>query len=306
MDKTPFAEGDCDMENETLLSLFEQDKDMVMSEIARDRSPAAAQAVAEKAIDRVLYRHAEHCGDPAVRESAQIILRTIKSALPLMDSVGEVHRWQKTVGADSKPKPSPLAWAALALGAVLVVSAMLGLMLSGGRLLGIVVLVEALLPVAAGMALLFWAGMRFASPKKARSRGGEESSAVREEFLVDSEKLWHHLRGMMLLADGMLDSVRARAASQRQAEAAGTSALPAGQAELFAGILENAYGQQTADAKEMIEAIRFYLHSTQVEVVDYAKGREAWFEFLPAMRPGTIRPALVSGEKLLKKGLASE
>ena len=294
------------MENETLLSLFEQDKDMVMAEIARDRSPAAAQAGVEKAIDRVLYRHAEHCGDPAVRESAQLILRTIKSALPLVDSVGEVHRWQKTVGADSKPKPSPLAWAALALGAVLVVAAMLGLMLSGGRLLGIVTFVEALLPVVAGMALLFWAGMRFASPKKPRSRGNEAPPAVRDEFLVDDQKLWHHLRGMMLLADGMLEGVRARAATERQAAASGTAALPAGQAELFSGILENAYGQQSADAKEMIEAVRFYLHSAQVEVVDYEKGREAWFEFLPAMQPGTIRPALVSGEKLLKKGLASE
>ena len=63
--------------------------------------------------------------------------------------------------------------------------------------------------------------------------------------------------------------------------------------------------EDNADSREMIEAIRFHLHNAQVEVADYEKGREAWFEFLPARLPGTIRPALVQGDRLIKKGLAS-
>ena len=42
-----------------------------------------------------------------------------------------------------------------------------------------------------------------------------------------------------------------------------------------------------------------------VETVDYSTGRESWFEFLPAPTPGTLRPALVAGEQVVKKGLAS-
>ena len=61
----------------------------------------------------------------------------------------------------------------------------------------------------------------------------------------------------------------------------------------------------TADG-EQAEAIRFYLHKAQVDVLDFAPGRESWFEFLPAGGEGTIRPALVSEGKLIKKGLASK
>ena len=59
------------------------------------------------------------------------------------------------------------------------------------------------------------------------------------------------------------------------------------------------------NAHEMAESIRFYLHSARIEAVDYEKGRENWFEFLPASRSGTIRPALVSNGKLVKKGMAA-
>ena len=95
------------------------------------------------------------------------------------------------------------------------------------------------------------------------------------------------------------------AARRREMAETESTALPAAQAELFAGLLESAYALDTAEGREMAEAIRFHLHAAGVEVVDYEKGREAWFEFLPARRKGTIRPALASGQKLVRKGLAS-
>ena len=79
----------------------------------------------------------------------------------------------------------------------------------------------------------------------------------------------------------------------------------AADAELFGELLESTYAAGDENAMEAASAIRFYLHNAKVDVVDYAEGNERWFEFLPAPGQGTIRPALVSGGRLLKKGMAS-
>ena len=301
----PFREEVSDVENVTLTGLMDSDREMVMSNIARDRSPQAVQAVLEKALDRVTYRYAEACGDADLRDAATLILQTIKRAAPLVDSVGEVRRWQKSAGegAQSKRRVKPLTAVLLAVGAILVLAVTVGLVLTGGGV-GVLALLRAILPSAIGLAAVFAAGVMFGKPEKPRR---EEVPDVRDEFLVDAEKLWHHLKGMLLLADGALDDVRARRAveKQRTEAASAAAALPANAAELFAGLLENAYAQNNADAREMIESMRFYLHGAGVEALDYAEGREAWFEFLPAQRPGTIRPALLEGDRLIKKGLAS-
>ena len=292
------------MENACLLELLEEDREMILAGIARDRSPAAVQATLEKALDRVMLRASERFEDAADRESAQLALSSVKSALPLIDSIGEVRRWQRQAGASERRRAGALAWVALAGGALLVAGAVLGLAFAGGRL-GVLAPVKALVPAALGAAAVFWAGTRFAKPARPSE---PERADVRDEYLVDPERLWHRLRGAVMVADGAVEGLRGRRQARerqtdRTAQAAGP--LERGQVELFSGLLENAYAQDGDVAREMAESIRFYLHGAQVEVVDYEKGREAWFEFLPAQRPGTIRPALVSGDKLIRKGMAS-
>ena len=290
------------MENTTLLGLLESDREMIVASLSRDRRPASAQAALEKALDRVSLRYAEQCADPASRDAAQLIMKTVRSALPLMDSVGEVRRWQKAADKPAARRMKPGAMALLAVGAVLVLAVMLGLLITGGRLVGAVAFIEAIVPAALGMAALFWAGVQYGTPPGRQS----DAPLTRDEFLIDPEKVWHQLRGMLLLADSAVDSARSRAAVQRQRQtAADPGPLDRSQVELFSGILENVYAQDTPEGRELAENLRFYLHGTGVEVVDYEVGREAWFEFLPARRRGTLRPALVYGDKLVKKGLAA-
>ena len=289
------------MENATLLALLEVDREMIVAALNRDRSPAAAQTTLEKALDRVALRYAEQCGDAASRDAAQLIINAIKSAAPLVDSVGEVRRWQKSAGKSAPRRIKPANLGLMALGAVLELAVMLGLLITGGRLTGAVAFIEAIVPAALGMAALFWAGVRHGRPEKRR----DAEPDLRDEFLIDAEKVWHHLRGMLLLADSAVESARSRYAVERQATRDARGPLDRSQAELFAGLLESCYAQDNADSREMAGSIRFYLHGAGVEVLDYAKGREGWFEFLPARSPGTIRPALVCDDKLIKKGLAS-
>ena len=77
------------MDQMSLQALLESDREMILSNLARDRSPAAAQTVLEKAVDRVMYRYVEACPDAALRDQAQYILQSIRNALPFIDAVGE-------------------------------------------------------------------------------------------------------------------------------------------------------------------------------------------------------------------------
>lgn len=289
------------MEDMTLLSLLEADKEMTLAGLRADRSPQAAQATLEKAVDRVALRYAERA--PGGDDEAQLLLKTLKSALPLMDAVSEVTRWERTTGGDGQRiKLRPLSMGLLALGAVLILSALLGLLFTGRRLTGIATLIEAIIPAGLGMGALFFAGVQSVKPEAAKA----DAAPAKEEFLIDPDKVWHHLRGIVLLIDDALSNRRAR--MQKEAAPAnetGNAAIDPRQADLFASLLEAAYARSDADSREMVENMRFYLHGAGIDVADYAAGRDGWFEFLPAANAGTIRPALVAGDRIVKKGLAA-
>ncbi|MDO4866587.1 MAG: hypothetical protein Q4C10_08500 [Clostridia bacterium] len=292
------------MEQAGLLSLLEADKEMVMASLAKDRALPAAQAVLEKAVDRVMYRYMEQCDSAELRDSAQYLLQTLKNTLPMMDVVGEARAWKKE--ADSrgrgKNKPGALAIGLLLLGLVLIFAAVIGVLVAG-KMAGALAFVKALLPVALGAGSLYGAGILTAKPKK-REEPGQEN--VRTEYLVDGEKAWHCLRGAVLMADDQLERIRQeRAISLEQAEQAPKREVPKGELDLFAELLESAYASRDDNARETVSAIRFYLHNAGIDVMDLEEGRENWFEFLPAGKSGTIRPALVRGGKLVKKGVAS-
>lgn len=295
------------MDKLSLAALLDEDREMVLANIARDRSLEATQAVLEKEIDRVMYRYVEASGDGPLRDSAQHILQTMKDTLPLMGAVDEAREWKQAYeapGAQKKLQLGGLTAVCLVAGAALVLASATGLLLAG-RFTGALTFLKALLPAALGCAALFLAGVRAARPKKARAADGDRA-AVRTEFMADGEKTWHLLRGAMLLADGQLARIQAL---QAEAQSDAKAAAPAGEVspaalDLFAELLESAYAQGEAGG-EQAAAIRFYLHRAGIDVADYGAGRDGWFEFLPAGGSGTIRPALVAEGRLLKKGLAS-
>lgn len=294
------------MDNYSLVSLLDEDREMVMANLARDRALPAAQAVLEKAVDRVMYRYVEGCDVPQVRDGAQVILQAMKNTLPLMDAVGEARTWQKQVetGRRKGLQMRPMTMALIAVGAVLTLAAVLGALITS-RAAGPLSFITALVPVLLGGGCLFWAGAKSAKPPKQKDKAPEAAS--RTEYLVDAEKAWHCLRGAMLQADGQLERLREEAGAREREHAAAEPAggLSAGELDLFAELLESAYDAADERGREATSAIRFFLHNAGIDTVDYEAGREAWFEFLPAQKPGTIRPALTSEGRLLKKGMAS-
>ena len=288
------------MENNTLLALMEEDKSTIMAALSQNRTPDAAQVTLEKALDRVLLRYGEPLTDDGSQQAAQLVIRTLRSALPLMDSIGEVRRWNREAGSAKPKKMKPLAIGLLCAAGVLELATLMGLTLAGGRVNAPVIFIEALIPGALAVGAAYWSGLTAGRPEKPAG----DTAILREEFLIDPEKVWRNLRGMLLIADDALIRLRAEAEVRRTAEALPES-LDRRESELFSTLLESAYAMDTADAREMVEAMRFYLHGAGIEAQDYAPGRESWFEFLPADRPGTLRPALLSGDRIVKKGLAS-
>ena len=75
--------------------------------------------------------------------------------------------------------------------------------------------------------------------------------------------------------------------------------------QLYSDLLEALYSGDAEYAFGRLEEIRYYLHGRQVEVVDCSGENAKYFDRMPSSVSGTLRPALVSGGKLLKKGLAS-
>lgn len=293
------------MDKLSLAALMDDDREMVRASLERDRALPAAQAALEKAVDRVMYRYVEACDDELLRRSAQQILQSMKNTLPLMDAVGEARAWKKQAetGRSEGAKLGPLNLALLIVGLALVAASIIGVLI-GGHMGGALAFLKALLPAALGCGALFWAGLRTGKPQ--RDKGMDAPEEVRTEYLIDVDKAWHCLRGAMLQADGQLERIREDSAAERQeAKATPAGGLDARALELFAELLESASAAGEESARDTASAIRFYLHNAGVDAVDFAPGREGWFEFLPASRPGTMRPALVSNGRLLKKGLAS-
>ena len=295
------------MERLSLTALLDEDREKVQAGLSADRELSHARQTLEKAIDRVMYRYVEACDAEPLRRAAQCILQAMKDTLPLTEVVGEVRMWKKEKAAASgwKARVKPRAVVLLAVGAVLVLAPMIGLMIAG-RVNGSLSFVRGIVLMVLGCAGVFLAGLDIARPPKG-SKGPGDGEAERAEYLADPQKAWHLLRGAMLQADGQMERLREEVAFESaEAESKAQAGKVSGELlELFAQLLETARASADEGAREAAASIRFYLHSAGVETVDYEKGRESWFEFLPADRPGTLRPALVQDKRLLKKGLAS-
>ena len=283
-----------------LLDLLESDREKLLAELAKDRTPEAAQAALEKAVDRALYLAGEECEDPAAMRQAQTALDAVRSMLPLLGAVNEHREWQRSASAEREKGLRPLSLALLIAGLALLAGGALFLGAAGGPLS----LLKAVLAMLAGAACLFFSGAQ--STKPAKKRRDASPAAVRVEYLIDPDAVWHCLRSAALIADNGIDAALEASALEKQAErtAEPDGPLSREEVDLFSALLEAAYARREEN-RDSISAMRYYLHKRQVDVVDYDGAQSGWFELLPARRTGTMRPALACGGTLLKKGLAS-
>ena len=289
-----------------MTDLLEKDKDKLLTELSAAGTAEKAIHVLENEIDKLLLKHNEHCESDRERESAAYMMQAVRLSLPLIDSNGTIKVWERggrLEGDDSGSfKVSFLVL--LILGIALCVFGFGPLMMEAYTGVAENARDQVLLHGGAtvvGLISLYFSGYMYSRPKK---RGKAEYQV---DIRIDSERIYRSFRTALLSVDQAIEEIRA-SERWKEREKAGNidgRAVTPSELELFSDLLAAAYSGDAEYALEKIEQIEFFLHRQQIEVVDYSKETEKYFDLMPGSKAATIRPALVAQGGLLKKGLAS-
>ena len=289
-----------------LTDLLAKAKDKLLTELSAAGTAEKAVKVLENEIDKLLLKHNEHCESDRERESAAYMMQAVRLSLPLIDSNGTIKVWERggrLEGDDSGSfKVSFLVL--LILGIALCVFGFGPLMMEAYTGVAENARDQVLLHGGAtvvGLISLYFSGYMYSRPKK---RGKAEYQV---DIRIDSERIYRSFRTALLSVDQAIEEIRA-SERWKEREKAGSidgRAVTPSELELFSDLLAAAYSGDAEYALEKIEQIEFFLHRQQIEVVDYSKETEKYFDLMPGSKAATIRPALVAQGGLLKKGLAS-
>ena len=305
-----------------MLEYLEKDREKILSDLVGASQPERAVKVLESELDRLLYQYnesaagqegaegaAEKAYGDRLRSAAAAMVETAKISLAYLTAMGDPKIWERTEtenpdAPDKKPVPV-IAWILLLAGAAMPFAALvLAAQVPDGtfRFVGSPVTFAL---AGGGAVLLLIAGFllrRVPLTKK-------QTKITQAELLVDSEKAWRALRAVVMSMDRRLEETEAELKwEQREklkSETKGTALLPAPEIDFFGDLLEAAYSGDGEFALERLGGVRFFLHKNGVEAVEWSPEKDELFDRLPGSENGTIRPALVTEETVLKKGLAA-
>ena len=294
-----------------IVDILEKDKDNLLTELAAAKESEKAIRVLENELDKLLLTYNEQCSSDRERNAAAYMMQAVRLSLPLIDSVGDTKIWEAGEAAEkekTKKRLNPLLFLFLIGGLVLCGLGLLPFMLPyfDGGLESLKNFDMALLKpigfVAGGLASMFIAGLlgRRRAPKASKR-------SQRVEVHVDSAKVYRNFRNAMLSVDQSLDEIRSMERWDKRDDAGKIDGHTASSSELdlFSDLLAAAYSRDPDFALEKINEIKYYLHKQQIEVVDYSAETARYFDMMPGLHAGTIRPAMVAEGKLLRKGVAS-
>jgi len=290
-----------------MTDILEKDKDKLLTELSAAGTAEKAVHVLENEIDKLLLKHNEYCETDRERESAAFMMQAVRLSLPLTDSNGKIKVWesgQKTevdTGGSFKLSFLILLLAGLALCVFgfgqLIFEAYIGaeetaraqVLLHGGA-------------SVVGLIALYFSGYMYSRPKKVT---GKKEYQV--DIRIDADRVYRSFRTAILSVDQSLEEICAAERWKAREKAGSIDGRTVTQSELdlFSELLAAAYSGDPEYALEKIEQIKYFLHRQQIEVVDYTKENEKYFDLMPGSKAATIRPAMIAQGGLLKKGLAS-
>ena len=286
--------------------MLEKDKDKLLTELSAAASAEKAIKVLENEIDKLLLKHNEQCETDRERESAAYMMQAVRLSLPLIDSNGKIKVWESGHRSDEDTggsfKPSFLIL--LIVGLALCVFGFGPLMMDAYTAAAANARDQVLLHGGAtvvGLIALYFSGYMYSRPKKA----GKKEYQV--DIRIDADRIYRNFRTTILSVDQSLEEIRAAERWQAREKAGTIEGRTVSQSELdlFSDLLAAAYSGDPEYALEKVEQIKYFLHRQQIEVVDYSKENEKYFDLMPGSKMATIRPAMVAQGGLLKKGLAS-
>lgn len=275
--------------------LLEKDKEQLKTRLSAASDAEEAAQICEKAVSRILLQYNEQAPSEAVRKAASSSLTTVRAALSLMDSTGEIRTYERTLPAE---RSRAGGWVPLAAGAGFSAAAAFFLTAAPAAMspVGLVLLI-------AGLAGVFLGGLNFG-----KNRGAVPKKEQILEVHPEPEKICHNLSGLLTVVDQQLEDAQYEEIHAKELPGPVTSAnaaVPEEELQLLSGILESAYTRpDDPDAQTTISNIRFYLHKKGIETVEYTEETSRYFNRIPSLRTGTLRPAILQGTTVLVKGLA--
>ena len=287
--------------------MLEKDRDKLLTELAAAGSADKAVRVLENEMDKLLLRYNEQCESDRERETAAYMMQAVRLSLPLMDSNGAIKVWERGKRSESDEGGSfKISFLVLLiLGIALCVFGFGPLMMDAYVAVDDNARNEVILHGGAtvvGLVCLYFSGYMYSRPKKFTGK-----TEYQVDIKIDADRVYRSFRTAMLSVDQSIEEIRS-AERWKQREKAGSidgRAVTQSELELFSDLLAASYSGDPEYALEKIEQIKFFLHRQQIEVVDYNKENEKYFDLMPGSKAATIRPALVAQGGLLKKGLAS-
>lgn len=289
-----------------MTEILEKDKDHLLTALTSAATAEKAVKVLENEMDKLLLKHNEQCSSEKEREAAAYMMQAVRLTLPLIDSDGKVKVWEAGSGnQEEEPRRN---------GAVSVLLTVLGIALCAFGLMPFVMtwltnttdpsrdqIIMRTASLAGGLIAVFLGGYLFNKP---RSRRAAEHHV---EIRIDPEKVYRNFRTAILSVDQSLEEVRSREKWEQREQAGNIDGRPATtpELELFSDLIAAAYSADPEYLMEKVDDIKYYLHKQQIEVVDYSEATKQFFDMMPGVQTGTIRPALIADGALLKKGMAS-
>jgi len=286
-----------------LADLLEKDRERFMSVLEAAPSPEKAAAFLESETDRLLIRYNEADITENEREAAAGMLRTVRMAMPLVDSVGETKIWENTDGTGDaslqKKRKSFLCIAAGILAFALIIKLTVAPNTGeGASFLSWVKLAAAALEGV----FLFLGGINL----RGKDNSGTNKRRQKTESLVDSSRVFRQYRSIMMVVDDNIESRADTDGWTKSVSPVGAGMLTEAETELYSDLLEALYSKDGAYALDKLLGIRYYLHKRGVELLDYSDDTAAAFDIMPSKKAGTLRPALVCGGTVLRRGMAAK
>ena len=287
-----------------MTDILDKDKDHLLTELASAASAEKAIRVLENEMDKLLLKHNEHSTSERERDAAAYMMQAVRLSLPLIDSAGRAKVWEHETGEDEKG----------GVGASVILLAIVGIALCVFGLAPFVLaalsgsdantrnyIITRLASIIGGLVAIFLSGYLF------RKQPAKRSRQQHVEIRVDADKIYRNFRTAILSIDQSLEEVLAKERWEQREQAGNIDGRKATtpELELFSDLIAASYSGDPEYALEKLEEIKYFLHKQQIEVVDYSESTKQYFDLMPGVTTGTIRPALIADGALLKKGLAS-
>ena len=284
----------------TLQGLLEKDREKLIRDLEEAGTGSRALPVLEEATGKLLYQYNASCESEDKMKTAAELMRVLRPALSLADTAGEI--------LDEGEAETPGKKKILRLLRCAVPGA---LMLAGAVLLSheavssgapAVLSVMGILLAACGGIFLFAAGVEAAGgPGKGKKKA--------LQIKADPDRIYRSLYAVLVSMDRELEEKAGSGKIPSPLPAADDGSVSLELTELCSELLEAQACEDGELALERLSQVRYFLHRRGIEAVDYTPENSRWFEVLaspsePASAPFTVRPALVKGTELLRKGTA--